>query len=184
MKNARPILWGIIIVLAVIIFVMGAYLLSIVEARIGNKTPLAASATPTVPAPSSTPVQPSATSLIPTDTVGEMPSDTDTPQASLTPLALSSSTPTAGATATSVPCQHPASWVPYVVQPGDTLYRLSVAYGVTVAQLQRANCMGSSTLLEVGQTLFVPPVSPQPTIVLPPTATSTATTLPLPTSLP
>jgi LysM repeat protein len=114
-----------------------------------------------------------------------MPSDTDTPQAaSSTPLVLSSATPTAQATATSIPCQTPLSWVPYVVQPGDTLYHLSVAYGVTTAQLQQANCMGSSTFLKVGQTLFVPPVQPQPTIVLPPTYTSTSTYPPLPTSLP
>jgi len=184
MKNARPVLWGLIIFLAVIIFVMGAYLLSVVESRIGNKPPAPASATPTLRAPSSTPIPPSATALSSTDTLTEMPGETDTPQASVTPVPLSSPTPTGEGTATSAPCQTPAGWVRYVVQPGDTLFRLSEAYGITVAQLQKGNCMGSSTLLKVGQILYVPPVPPQPTIVLPPTVTGTATLPPLPTSLP
>jgi LysM repeat protein len=76
-----------------------------------------------------------------------------------------------------VPCGRPAGWVPYIVQPGDTLYRLSVAYGTTVAQLQLANCLGSSTILHVGQILYVPPVAP----ILP---TSTIPFPPLPTDIP
>ena len=46
---------------------------------------------------------------------------------------------------TRVSCGAPSGWVIYYVQMGDTLYRLSVAYGITVADLQRANCMGGST---------------------------------------
>jgi LysM repeat protein len=57
-------------------------------------------------------------------------------------------------------CGRPYSWVVYFVQPGDTLYRLSLAYGISVADLQRANCMGGSTLLHTGKSLFVPPWSP------------------------
>jgi LysM repeat protein len=184
MKNARPVLWGIIIVLAVIIFILGAVLLSLVESRIGNKPAPPASATTTLRVPSPTPLPPSATPLNPTDTPTQASNATDTPEISSTPLALSSPTPTAQAEATSVPCKAPGSWVPYVVQEGDTLYRLSQAYGITVAQLQKANCLGTSTLLKVGQTLVVPPWAPQPTIYLTPTYTSTATYPPLPTSLP
>ena len=87
-------------------------------------------------------------------------------------------------TQTPVPCGRPSGWVGYVVQPGDTLYRLSQAYGISVGELQRANCMGSSTLLRVGQTLYVPPWAPHtptPTIpgVIPPTATPTITPEPI-----
>jgi LysM repeat protein len=60
-------------------------------------------------------------------------------------------------TQTPLPCGAPHSWIVYTVRPGDTLYRLSIAYGITVAELQRANCLGSSTLLHTGQLLYVPP---------------------------
>ncbi|MGD0612267.1 MAG: LysM peptidoglycan-binding domain-containing protein [Anaerolineales bacterium] len=193
MKNARAVLWGIIIVLAVIIFVLGAVLLSVVEARIGSKPatqPM--TATSTLPVVSPTSIPPSPTPLNPTDTLPSAPSMTVTPPASptspslpsLTPALQNSATPTLQNSATSVPCRAPAGWQTYYVQPGDTLYRLSQAYGITVAQLQRANCLGTSTLLKTGQALFVPPWAPQPTMYFPPTFTGTATFPPLPTSLP
>jgi hypothetical protein len=50
------------------------------------------------------------------------------------------------------------------VLPGETLFRLAVRYGTTIAALQRANCMGTSTV--VHGSLWVPPVmvvSPTPT---------------------
>ena len=58
---------------------------------------------------------------------------------------------------TPVACGAPSSWIIYNVQPGDTLYRLSLSYGITVGELQRGNCMGSSTFLRVGQRIYVPP---------------------------
>ncbi|WP_238007900.1 LysM peptidoglycan-binding domain-containing C40 family peptidase [Dactylosporangium sp. AC04546] len=42
-----------------------------------------------------------------------------------------------------------------VVQPGDTLWALSRRYGTTVAELQRLNSLGASTLIRIGQTLVV-----------------------------
>jgi len=80
-----------------------------------------------------------------------------------------------------VVCGPPMGWVIYIVQSGDTLYRLSLAYGVTVAQLQVANCLGSSTLLHVGQRLYVPNVptrTPVYTFTLTPTITPTETPSP------
>ena len=62
-------------------------------------------------------------------------------------------------THTPIPCGHPRSWVIYIVQQGDTLYRLSKTYGVTVAQLEKANCT-SGSLIYIGQSLFVPPWGP------------------------
>jgi LysM repeat protein len=68
-------------------------------------------------------------------------------------------------TRTPVPCGRPSGWVIYIVQPGDTLYRLSQAYGITVLELQRANCL-TGTLLHVGQSLYVPPWEPVfPTVI-------------------
>src|SRR5512138_1434204 len=45
------------------------------------------------------------------------------------------------ATQTRVPCGPPSGWIITYVQQGDTLFKLSQAYGITVAQLQKANCM-------------------------------------------
>jgi LysM repeat protein len=83
------------------------------------------------------------------------------------------------ATPTVIPCGAPAGWVTYIVQPGDTLFRLSQLYRISVADLQQANCLGASTLLHTGQALHVPPwgqLTPTPT----PSATWTNTpTFPL-----
>jgi LysM repeat protein len=84
-------------------------------------------------------------------------------------------------TQTPLRCGRPSGWIFYIVQAGDTLYRLSQAYGISVAQLQQANCMGSSTLLHVGQPLYVPPWAPHtpsPTIPAPVPATATPTMTP------
>jgi len=62
-------------------------------------------------------------------------------------------------THTPIPCGPPRNWVIYIVQQGDTLYRLSKTYGTTVAQLQKANCI-SGSLIHIGQSLFVPPWGP------------------------
>lgn len=45
-------------------------------------------------------------------------------------------------TATSFSCQTPVGWVFYTVQPGDTLFGIGLIFGVTVEELQIANCMG------------------------------------------
>jgi LysM repeat protein len=77
-------------------------------------------------------------------------------------------------TATSQPvtCGNPpAGWVLYTVQPGDTLYQIGLARGVTVQQLQSANCLASTTI-RTGQTLYVPNV---PTITVWPARTATPT---------
>ena len=60
-------------------------------------------------------------------------------------------------TVTVVPCGPPAGYVKrHVVQAGDNLYRIALSYGITYQQLQRANCMGSSTTIYRGQVLWVP----------------------------
>lgn len=87
-------------------------------------------------------------------------------------------------TVTVVPCGAPAGWVrTYIVQPGDTLFRIALSYGITYPQLQRANCMGSSTIIYSGQRLWVPNVptrTPTPGV---PTSTNTSTpTTEVPTS--
>ena len=93
--------------------------------------------------------------------------------------------PPVQATVTAIPCGPFAGWVrTYIVQPGDNLFRIGLSYGVTVSQLQRANCMGSSTTIFVGQRLWVPNVptrTPGVTIV-PNTPTPSNTSQPVPTT--
>jgi len=77
-------------------------------------------------------------------------------------------------TATFMPCGAPVNWGYYTVIAGDTLYRVSLLYRVTVAALMQANCLTTS-VIRAGQTLRVPNV---PTSTAPPvsiTNTSTAT---------
>jgi LysM repeat protein len=79
-------------------------------------------------------------------------------------------------TVTVIPCGPPASWIKaHSVKAGENLYRISLLYRTTVTQLQSANCMGSSTIIHVGQMLWVPNV---PTSTPAVTATGTFTFTP------
>lgn len=90
-------------------------------------------------------------------------------------------------TATTVPCGPPTGWVQYTVQWGDSLFYLSQVYGVTVADLQWANCLGTLTTIRAGQLLYVPFLrvptrTPQPTRT--PIPSSTSQPSPVPTETP
>jgi len=58
----------------------------------------------------------------------------------------------------------------YVVQPGDTLYRLSVKFGVSVRSIQQANNL-NGTLIYAGQSLTIPGVGAGPASPVAPTNT-------------
>jgi LysM repeat protein len=81
-------------------------------------------------------------------------------------------------TVTVVPCGPPFGWVRnYVVQRGDTLFRIALSYNITYPRLQRANCMGSSTTIYTGQRLWVPNVptrTPVPGVTTIPTEPPTS----------
>ena len=66
-------------------------------------------------------------------------------------------------------CVPPLGWVPYFVRSGDTLYSIGLAFHISAAQLQAANCLPSS-YLEAGWMLYVPFVL-TPTPFWPPTLT-------------
>ena len=91
-------------------------------------------------------------------------------------------------------CGPPPGWVFYTVRVFDTLTYLSQLFGVTVVELQFANCMEDSTIIRVGQQVYVPnvptrgvpPNIPYPTYtpipyVSPTAETPTAMPRPLPT---
>jgi LysM repeat protein len=95
-------------------------------------------------------------------------------------------------TATLIPCGAPPGWVNYVVQSGDTLFSLSQKFRVSVSELQRANCLGSSTFIQAGKVIKVPNVptstplnsaTPSATLIVIKEETPTPTlTLPAPTT--
>jgi murein DD-endopeptidase MepM/ murein hydrolase activator NlpD len=50
----------------------------------------------------------------------------------------------------------------YVVQPGDTLNQIALAYNVTTEQITAANSLVNPNLLEIGQVLLIPAPRPLP----------------------
>lgn len=57
-----------------------------------------------------------------------------------------------------MPCRVPFGWVrAYVVQPGDTLYRIAGLFGISANELQQANCL-PNPFITAGSWLWVPNV--------------------------
>ncbi len=87
-------------------------------------------------------------------------------------------------TATKYICGMPAGWVAYRVRSGDTLFSLSRLTGVSVYQIQLANCLGSSTLIVTGQNLYLPFIPVFPTLTPLPTWTNGIPAATLTTTIP
>jgi LysM repeat protein len=68
--------------------------------------------------------------------------------------------------------------VTYTVAPGDTLFQLSLRFGVSTLQLQTANCL-PTTEIKFNQVIYVPFI-PSATAIITPTSTPTATAIPNP----
>lgn len=72
--------------------------------------------------------------------------------ASVTP----SPTPLIIVTATPAPdAQQPAEGTTYIVQPGDTLFRIATRYNTTVSELARLNGIVNANRIQVGQRLLI-----------------------------
>ncbi len=84
------------------------------------------------------------------------PLPTATPTPTLPPNQTPTEAPSATPRPTIRPCGPPSGWVTYIVQPGDTLYSLSRIFGVSVAELQFANCLANPNDIKAGSTLYVP----------------------------
>jgi len=130
------------------------------------------------------------------------PEPTDTPTltatATETPLPTPTLTPTIEQAATTentpVSDEFPETVVHLVVED-DTISGLALQYGSTVDAIRRANDLGTSSLIVVGQQLIIPinlppttdseaTATPTPTFTLTPTSTPTPTTTPTPTATP
>lgn len=78
-------------------------------------------------------------------------------------------------------CAPPPGWVFYTVQPGDTLSAIGRLFGVSVLELQLANCIESPDYIRSGQRIYVPNVPARtPTY----TPTRRASTTPQPSTTP
>jgi LysM repeat protein len=133
------------------------------------------------PLPSSTPTQrPSPTGLLAnTATSTRVALSASAPAStSASPVPFTATAKAATSTSSS-PCGAPYGWVKtYVVQAGDTLFRIATRYGISVDELRRANCR-SGTVIFVGERLWVPFTQPMATelTIIPtfPTPTEPAT---------
>ena len=96
------------------------------------------------------------------------------------------SVPPAGAIVTSTP--NPDGSVVHIVQPGDTLWGIAVAYKVSIAQLMNQNGLSANVVLYPGERLIIHragELTPVPTDTpAPPTPTPTPTGPRLPTATP
>lgn len=118
-----------------------------------------------------------------------VPSDTPSPPTPTTAVTLTPTTekpiltltPTLTASSDTAECTQPSGWITYTVRSGDNLYKISKAFGVTVAELQAANCLGNSTTIITGSKLWVPNVA---TITYTPTKTEKPTKAPTITPIP
>lgn len=98
---------------------------------------------------------PAETSNLPPGSFLFVPSPTATP--TLFPSATFTMTPTIYV------CGAPPGWVQVLIRRGDTLVSLSALTGVSVEELQKANCMGNSVEISPGDYLFLP-FYPYPTL--------------------
>jgi len=112
--------------------------------------------------------------FLPSLNITEIPvEDVQSPTATKTPTAISTS------------CGAPDGWVIYIVKVGDTLTSIAEDQGVSITELQNANCLTAAAVY-VGQRLYVPhnyvstPVPTWTATKIPP-ATAAFTNTPFPT---
>jgi len=75
-------------------------------------------------------------------------------------------------------CGAPSGWVLYTVRAGDSLSRIARLVGASVTELQKANCMGSSTIIHTGDRLYVPALPSVPVNIPKSTKAPKATKMP------
>jgi LysM repeat protein len=143
------------------------------EAPLIFSTPAVQQVFPGSPTPTSTPTQrPPTQTQLPASATATLISPSQTPEAPTQTQAEPTGPPPASETLPA--CGAPPGWVIYIVQPGDTLYGISLLFGVSIAELQNANCL-ASVYVYSGQRLYVPNV---PTSTSPATQTSIASSVP------
>ena len=108
---------------------------------------------PASPSPIPTVKQASFNQVLQTQT----PPQTQTPSPTFTithPMLLTF-TGTLTATPLLTQCTAVPNWVKYVVQPGDTLFEISILASISVQEIMEANCLENATIYS-GQVLYLP----------------------------
>lgn len=193
MQTVRQMASGLVYAVVSLLLVIGSLALSLAQARTPPPTPASIPASVTSTNTRIASPQPTQSAAPASPSMTETRAAASTPDAAIT---ASSSSPAITATrSTSRPlqtstsgCGPYAGWVrAYIVQPGDTLFRIATMHGIRVEILQRANCK-TGTLIYAGERLWVPFVLPPPTelTIIPtfdtPTDEVTATSSPTPTT--
>lgn len=185
MRALREALGGIIIAIITTSTVLGGILLTFSEGGGGPASVAATEPPPTqvaaLPSASAT-AAPTFSPTSPHTAAATTPPATPTLAPTSVPTATRPPATTAAPTATPLPtstptvCAPPAGWARYVVQRGDTLFRIGLAHGQTVDAMRLANCLASNSI-DAGQIIFVPPraATASPTETAQPTATKTPT---------
>jgi hypothetical protein len=93
-------------------------------------------------------------------------------------------TPNAALNSTDPACTAPEGWILYTVLPADSIIRLSLFFGISVVELQSANCLEGDDVLQAGDQIYVPSNLTSTSTPDNPSPTPTATLLPEPTSSP
>lgn len=152
MQALRQLGGGVIIAIVSIVLVIGGVSLAIAESASPPTQPIPVFISPTSPATLFTPTL----LLLPTssETSTSTPANTETPPATVTFILPSATT-----------CPPPPSgWTPIVVSFADTIYTLAQKYATTEDALKNANCLASVNL-QLGTTLYVPPVASTAAVV-------------------
>ena len=117
---------------------------------------ITATATPQSPVPSPSAPVPSPQSPTPS----EVQIITATPSPVPSRQSPTANPPTKTPTTPKPSCGNiPQGWIPHVVQVGDTLARLSLASGATVAEIGQANCL-TNNIIYLGTEIYLPPLPP------------------------
>jgi len=125
-----------------------------------SPSPTASVTTTATPSASATQTSTPTTTATATSSATATPSATVTIQATITPSATATPSPVITTTAAECVVTPPEGWSSYRIQAGDTLSGLAARGGVTLNDVMSVNCLTDGRLIVVGQTLYLPPLSP------------------------
>jgi serine/threonine protein kinase len=125
--------------------------------------------------------------------VAEDPTATPTPTETPAPATATATATPEPPTATSVPVQpsatafvcvpqRPFGWIDHRVQSGDSISQFAVAANISVERILAANCLTRSSVLSIGQLLYIPAPPATPTFTPRPTSTPGPVDTPVPPS--
>lgn len=181
-SRTRQSVTGLAIAVAITLTLLGGIVLALAE----GQSAISERPTPTVyhiPTllPSGQPARVTASARPPTVVV--IPTSKPASTKSM-PAVTPSPTPAPSQTIRAGSCEAPSAWQTYRIKHGDTLYEIAYRYGITLAALMNANCLGGSDIV-TATIIYVPAVTPRPfpnatagtnsLTAPPPTGTQTAT---------